>query len=181
MADAFKAAVEALPKILESLKKIGKAAGTLGLNWDDFSDPRLIAAAAAFRYAPGGLPGKVIAGLVAYTAADYYGEATDPNSALNNVGPGLIGNQQGLRKAFLTNGADANTSAGMAWNSYITGGGKKVKGYANLYGQGVSVNGTTVVVNGAIDPNATATAVQRVLSKAEKAKILNQNVTAPSF
>lgn len=164
MADAFKAVAKNLPKIVQDLKALGKTAGAIGLSWDSFGDPRLMAAAAAFRYAPGGIGAKAIAGIAAYAAADYYTEATDPNSALNNVGSGLIGNQQGIRKAFLTSGRDSNQVAAMAWNAYATGNTPKVKGYASFY-QPPTVN---ITVNGATDPVATAKAVSRSLNKAQR-------------
>lgn len=80
-ADAMVSLAKALPGIFENLKKIGSTVGNLGINLDTFTDPKLIAAAAAFRLAPGGAQAKIIAALVAYQGAGMLGDLPGEGSS----------------------------------------------------------------------------------------------------
>jgi hypothetical protein len=90
-ASAMASLAESLPGILSKLQRLGNMAGKLGINWDSFADPKMVAAAAAFRMAPGGMKGKVIAGLIAYgaTAAAEPLLNVDTSNAKSVVGTGL--------------------------------------------------------------------------------------------
>jgi hypothetical protein len=90
-ANAMKSLADSLPGILTKLQRLGTMAGKLGINWDSFADPKMVAAAAAFRMAPGGMKGKVIAGLIAYgaTAAAEPLLNVDMESGKSVVGGGL--------------------------------------------------------------------------------------------
>ena len=86
---AAQATAKALPSILEAIKKVGKAASGLGINFDTFLDPKFLAAAAAFRVTPGGVQVKAIAAIAAYAAADFGQYASDEKTqAKRNQAPG---------------------------------------------------------------------------------------------
>lgn len=68
MGDAFKAAAQAMPPILAGLKEIGKSAAAMNIDFSTFADPKLMAAATAFRLTPGPIQVKAIAAVAAYTA-----------------------------------------------------------------------------------------------------------------
>jgi len=123
-ANAMVLLAEKLPGILTQIEKIGKTAGNLGIKWDSFADPKLVAAAAAFRYAPGGMKGKVIAGLIAYGATAAAGPImdikTDSNAsiaggALKSVGEagifGAVGKQFGQLGGVLQIAGNAQSKA----------------------------------------------------------------------
>lgn len=166
--DAAISLAKQLPTILENLKKVGKVAGGLGISWDSFSDPKLVAAAAAFRMAPGGLQGKVIAALIAYGVSAAMGAQDDPNF------------QRQQKAAFgLNQLAMSGTSKQYkAEQSKIFTGTFSEFAQRVYYGTGASLDELTkgsryatavnIVVNGATDPAATAKAVSRSLNKAQR-------------
>jgi len=168
-ASSIKTIAEELPGILEKIKSIAQTAGRLGIKWESFADPKLIAAAAAFKFAPGGLKGKVIAGLIAYGAT----------GAVKSAGDALDPNKGGLSKTGSVLGeVSQSTGGGGSPFGVITGNVGKLLSVIGLaqdvqskverkrerqLKQDIIIN-----INGAIDPASTALQIQRTLAKVER-------------
>jgi len=152
--EAMIALAKALPGILEGLKKIGATAGKLGINWDTFADPKLVAAAAAFRLAPGGAQAKIIAALVAYQGAGALGEMPGEGS-----GFGEWLNFAGEQARNLN---PVNMPLNFIKDKVFGGGGDKPQFKMPSSRLTPTIN---ITINGAVDSRESARIIQKTLNK----------------
>ena len=155
-----KMAAEQLPGVLEALKKIGRTAGSMGLNFDTFMNPQMMAAAAAFRVTPGPIQLKALAALAAYAAFDP--GPTREEARNNALGGAKIGR------------VIAGSTAGIDYGSYFNGtwSGALAQGNNAWQQTGAMTNTNApmyqINVSGATDPVATAKAVARAQAQAQR-------------
>lgn len=167
-ANSMKTIAEELPGILEKLKRLANMAGKLGLKWDSFADPKLMAAAAAFKLAPGGLKGKVLAGLIAYGAASsaeglskIVDDKTSTNTKLGEAAT-VVSENVGKTTPF-------GSFTGQIGNVLkVIGLAQDVQSKADRRRERQNTRDIIININGAIDPTQTAMNVQRALNKAKR-------------
>jgi len=167
-AASIKTIAEELPGILEKLKKLAATAGKLGIKWQSFADPKLIAAAAAFKFAPGGLKGKVIAGLIAYGAT---GAAVDAMPILDDKASTATKTGAAIKAA-----GDLGTSStplGGVLGQFgkifeVIGLAQDAGSRADRRRERQNRREIIININGAIDPTSTALQIQRAIAKAER-------------
>lgn len=168
-ASSIKVIAEELPGILEKIKAIATTAGKLGIKWESFADPKLIAAAAAFKFAPGGLKGKVIAGLIAYGAtgaAQSGAEILDPNTGTTSK-TGIA-----LEEVSKSTGGTA-TPFGTFTGQFGTllkfiGLAQDVQSKADRRREREAKRDIIINIQGTTDPNQAALNIQRALNKANR-------------
>lgn len=150
---AIKTAAEALPDILDALKKIGGVASGLGIDPSRFMDPQMLAAAAAFRMAPGPVQIKALAAIAAYAAFDQGASAHDKNV----LSAKLTRNALGSDKIDYGSYFEGTFSGAVAQGNY-------------MYGQTGATKNTNapqyqINISGAVDPEMTARQLQRILKQ----------------
>ena len=169
MGDAFKAAAQALPPILAGLKEIGKSAAAMNIDFSTFADPKLMAAATAFRLTPGPIQIKAIAALAAYGAI---GAAADADRAamesFQSADPNKI-------YAYGVPGRTAINAAQQNYMNALTTGQRMqtAPAFSSLYGtQPQVVNNIRI---NAIDPVQTARQIAKITNGQ------NGNASSPKF
>lgn len=179
--DAAVATAKALPGILESIKKIGETASSMGLNFDGFLSPELLAAGAAFVAMPGPPYLKAMAGLIAYAGvlqAKQGGVTSQDKAAQAN-------------RNMLTGVAAGGFSGG-----FYDGGGATATNWvgqtftrqqvADIQAKQAGLDKAaafshSVTINGVLDPQQAAIAVQRALNQSARMKVGNVNINAVSY
>ena len=158
--ESMKAVAEALPGILELIKKIGKVAGSTGLNFNDFMNPQMMAAAAAFRLSlPFGVPVAAVAAFAAYSIA---GDSAETSRKQRDMGGVLAYNLKGPSAAYQASVPFEGSFSNMAMERRT--GFNDPKRYASGYSES-AVNYFTI---NAMDPAATARAVISAQNKAKR-------------
>lgn len=172
MADAFKAAAKALPNILDTLKRVGETASSMGIDFDSLMTPEVLAAGAAWRITPGGPQFKALAALAAYASVKTEA-AIDENqdtwwgSLINEFegnapGPAIVNALKG-----------SNPKAGIA---------SRVNAFRAQQGLAPINNPAyNIIVNQATDPQQTAIAIQRAIDKANRMRVGTTNQNAAAF
>jgi len=172
--DAAVATAKALPGILEIIKKIASSASAIGLSWETILDPRFMLASAAFKFAlPLGLPAAAIAALIAYQGA---GEMMKTDAQKTAFGKGIQANAMKVGGFYDDGGATYVSGLGLKYENKA----QRDKTLAELarYNALAAVN---VTVNGAVDPQQTAIAIQRNIAKASRMRVGNNNAPAMGF
>jgi hypothetical protein len=167
-AASIKTIAEELPGIIDKLKTLAKTAGKLGISWSSFADPKLIAASAAFKYAPGGIKGKTIAALIAYGAT---GIASEAVPALTDSKAGVTSKSGAALKA--AGEATGGTPFGGVLGQFgkileVVGLAQDAGSRADRRRERERTKSIIININGAIDPTSTALQIQRALAKAER-------------
>jgi hypothetical protein len=178
-AEAFKEVAKSLPSIIKGFESIAKTAGNMNLSWKDLMNPQMLAAAAAFRYMPGGIQFKAIAALAAYFAADPsnapYVESTN-KTGLAKSQPYSAANRDAFNREVQSNvlgGKAGGLALGNA-RSVLMGTYKPRTSYTkDIYGIDFNPtktvdNSVHITVNGAIDPKSVASQIQYLLIKGGK-------------
>lgn len=155
LGEAFKAVAEALPGIITKLKELGRTAGAIGFDPKTMLTPEVLAAATAFRLAPGGIQVKTIAALAAYAATDIGTQETEGKKVA--AASKQIFSSTGL--GFITNPLFDKT--GELLDKLGTMGQTK-NGGGSWGGNNVTVNVQT------IDPAAAGTAVKKALNQIDR-------------
>lgn len=169
--EAFKSAADALPSIITSLKKVGEVAGGLGIDFETFTDPKILAAAAAFKFTKGSVQIKALAALAAYAS---YGVAEDGGITFDQAAGTSLGGQ--AANALSAQGRAAAGSAISAsqqqYRNALLGNrtGASTPAFSSLYGTAP----VTIVVNGAQDAAAAARGVRQAINQGNAQGVSNQ-------
>ena len=170
--DAALSIAKTLPDVLETLKGIGKTASSMGIDFNTLMTPEVMAAGAAWVATPGGPQIKALAALSAYAGVKTGNAANEADaSVLEKIGSlATSANPAGFLYGLATNNQDKFNTAGV-WNRELARAGlRETNTYAYNY-----------YVNGAVDPQQTAIAVQRSIAKANRMRVGNNNAPATGF
>lgn len=152
----IKAAAEALPGILQGLKKIGGVASGLGIDPSSFMNPQMLAAATAFRLTPGPVQIKALAAVAAYAAFDQGTSSHDKNVLSGKLARTAIGSDKIDYGSYF----EGTWSGAVAQGNY-------------MYGQTGATKNTNapqyqINISGAVDPEMTARQLQRILAQSKR-------------
>lgn len=155
---AIQASAEALPGILNVLKKIGKAASGLGIDPSTFMDAKMLAAAAAFRLTPGPIQLKALAAIAAYAATDM---ANSPKLDTKIEDFEAFAANERNKAAAIATGKFKNVSVGGYTNTGVYTG---LPQY-NTFKPVANTPQTVINISGAVDPEMTARQLQKILKQ----------------
>ena len=167
--DAAVSVAKALPSILSGLKGIAKAASGLGIDINSFMDPKLLAAAAAFKLTPGPIQLKALAAIAAYASTDV--ASGDPGRTWNKVAEENISGKaaKALSRQGRMAAGGAITKAQAMYRSALLGNELSTGPAFNMANLGGTMQPQIVInVSGAVDPAATAKAVYNAMNKANR-------------
>jgi hypothetical protein len=168
---AFKSAADALPSIINSLKKVGKVAGSMGIDLETFMDPKILAAAAAFKLTPGTIQIKALAAIAAYAAT---GVGQDQGATWDEAAGTSLGGQAAaaLSVGGRTAAGNAMTASQQQYLNALKGNrtGASTPAFSSLYGTAP----VTIVVNGAQDAAAAARGVRQAINQGNAQGVSNQ-------
>jgi len=184
MVNGFKTLAENLPEIIEGIKTIMNTFKDSKIDLTAFADPKLLAAAMAWKYTPGPFQIKAIAALAAYQLGDARAQTGD--EAIQTTLRTAIGSTPEvaakLRKESKFTGSFADlamqqSSFDYAMNAQQGLGQAGYTGSNFLGGVGaigsrragqMALNNVNITINQAVDPKQTAISVQRAIAKAER-------------
>lgn len=175
--DAAVAVAEALPGILETLKKVGEAAGGMGLDFKSFMSPEFLAAGAAFTLTPGPIPLKGLAAIAAYYSVKDSAK-TSQDRAVDVQQARLLGTGFNESGGFYDGGGAS--SVNLIGNRYTKPQLAKMQSELKTLQEKAAFS-HSVTVNGVLDPQQAAIAVQRALSQSARMKLGNINVNASTI
>lgn len=167
----FQRAADALPAIITSLKKVGQVAGGLGIDFEAFADPKVLAAAAAWKFTPGTPMMKAIAALAAYgslSIGEDQGKTWDEAAGTSLSGQAAAALSVGGRTAA----GNAMTASQQQYLNALKGNrtGASTPAFSSLYGTAP----VTIVVNGAQDAAAAARGVRQAINQGNAQGVSNQ-------
>lgn len=160
----FQAAAEALPEIINGLKKVGTVASGLGLDIDTFMNPQLLAAAAAFRMTPGPVQIKALAAIAAYAAFDQ----GLPTNAANQA------SFAAASRAAMTGKARPQLDYGSYFTGTWSGANAAANQAYNQYGTTSQQATTNIYISGAQDSAAAARGVRAALNQTNAQGVSDQ-------